>query len=82
MTKIKKMSAAIEDFKSYGLKKWVDNDKAFFSRQSDFDPNLSQVIRLDDFSMVEPSPSPANKFAIESSQVCENFGPFVTEEMK
>lgn len=64
MTKIKKMSAAIEDFKSYGLNKWVEEDKDFFSRPSDFDPNLSQVIKLEDFSMLEPTPPSSNKFAI------------------
>ncbi len=52
MTKIKKMSAAIEDFKSYGLNKWVEHEKTYFSRQSDFDPNLSQVIKFEDLSMV------------------------------
>lgn len=82
MTKIKKMSAAIEDFKSYGLNKWSENNKTFLSRQTEFDPNISRITKMEDFSMLE-TPIPAHlKLTIASQQVNENIGLFVTEEMK
>jgi hypothetical protein len=46
MAKIKKMSAAIEDFKSYGLRQWPENDRTFASGHSEFDPDISRISKI------------------------------------
>ena len=75
------MSAAIEDFKSYGLRKWADHEKNFASRQSEFEPDLSRITQIEDFTLMEPSPPP-RQLSISSLQISEAIGPFVSEEMR